>query len=80
MPTYTARCKANGKEKTFFCTIAEMEQWEKDNPGWEVLCGAPIIGYNVYSIKPDNGFTNILKKIKRQNPGSEMNIPTLGEV
>jgi hypothetical protein len=80
MPQYTVRNLKTKKEKTMDMTISESIQWEKDNPGWEVACGAPIPGYNVYSIKPDNHFVNKLKSIKKANPGSGMNIPGLGEV
>lgn len=80
MPTYTIRNKKTKKEKTMVMTISEMLEWEKAHPTWEVACGAPVPGYNVYSIKPDNGFINKLKQIKKANPGSGMNIPGLGEV
>lgn len=55
-------------------TISEMEKLEKKlkkiDPSWEVACGAPILGFNVYTMKPDDGFKDLLGSIKKANPGS----------
>lgn len=53
-------------------SIAEMEQWEKDNPGWEVLCGAPLIhpggDLGLKSNRTTNMFDDKIKEIKKHNP------------
>lgn len=55
-------------------SMTEMEQWEKDNTGWEVLCGAPLIhpggDLGLKSARPDSGFTDKIKEIKKNNPNN----------
>ena len=72
MPTYTARHKTNGEQKSFFCTISEMEQWEKDNPDWEVMCGAPIPGYNLYNVRPTGHLREQIAEMKKKIPGNNL--------
>lgn len=75
MPTYTFRNKKTGKQSApTFMTIKEMEAFEKANPDWEAACGAPLLGYNCYSVKPDDGMKDKLKAIKESNPGSTIEI------
>lgn len=74
MPTYQVRKKTSGKVvKSINCTIAEMVQFEIDNPTLEVVIGAPILGYNTVTSKPDDGFRDQLKRIKKANRGSTIN-------
>lgn len=72
MPSYTARHRKSGKEQAFFATISEMEQWEKDNPQWEVLCGAPIPGYNIYSVRPTGRLKEQVAEMKKKIHGNKL--------
>lgn len=72
MPSYTARHKKSGDTLEMFCSIAEMEQWEKDNPEWEIQCGCPIIGYNVYSLKPTGHLKETIHEMKKKIPGNNL--------
>ena len=47
-------------------SISESEQWEKDNPTWEIMCGAPLIhaGFAVGESKSD-GWNDVLKRVKK---------------
>ncbi len=72
MPTYTLKHKKNGKMKSEFMTVSEMAQWEKDNPNWEVMCGAPIIGYNVYTVKPTGHLKEQIAEIRKKIPGNNL--------
>ena len=75
MPTYNIREKATGKivHKDVSMTIAEMELMEKDNPDWEAAIGAVTLGYNTITKKPDDGFRDLLKDIKKNNIRSNIN-------
>ena len=65
MGYFTFRCRRNGKEKVFEGTIAEAEEFRDNNPGWDWLPGKPMIISGV-SIKPPQGFRDILKDIKKK--------------
>ncbi len=75
MPTYRAYNQKTKKELTFTCSIAEMIQWEKDNPGWEVLPGKPLIhtGFAVGESKSD-GWRDVLKQVKKNHPKSNIKV------
>jgi hypothetical protein len=72
MPNYNVINKRSKKQKTIFMTISEMEQWEKDNPSWEVLCGAPLLhsggDLGLSSARSDSAFNDKIKEIKKRNP------------
>lgn len=76
MPTYTFKNKKTGKYSApTLLTISEMEAFEKANPEWEAMCGAPVLGYNVYSMnKKPEWIKDKLKAIKDDNPGSTIEI------
>jgi len=67
------RHRKTGEEKILFMSISESEQWEKDNPEWEIQCGAPIIGYNVYSLKPTGHLKETIAEMKKKIPGNTLN-------
>jgi len=75
MPTYNIRNKKTGKIITQFMTISEMEQYEKDHPNQEVMCGLPLIHDGRGLKKPDSGFRDVLKRIKKAS-GRGANINT----
>lgn len=54
-------------------SISEYEQFQKDNPHMESQPTAPQIISGVTSLKPDNGFREILKKIKKKHPKGKVN-------
>ena len=35
MPTYNVKHRETGEEKEFRMTMAEYDQWRKDNPDWD---------------------------------------------
>jgi hypothetical protein len=75
MPTYIFRNKKTGKEEEHFMSIKEAEQYVKDNPNLDWLCGAPLIGdpHRLGRKKPSDNFRENLRRIKKKNPGSNMN-------
>lgn len=71
MPNYSFRHRKTGKIKTEFMFISEMEQWEKDHPEYEVMCGAPGINdpwRAGIGKRPSSEFRDRMKEIKKKHP------------
>ena len=74
MPTYKFLDKNSKKEWEEFMSISERTKYLEDNPHIEQLVnGAPLIadpmrigGTSVS--KPDNGFRDVLKQVKKMHP------------
>ena len=66
MPTYKFVNNETGDEFEQFMGISEMEQYLVDNPNITQLVGAPALISGVPR-KPDAGFRDILKNIKKGN-------------
>lgn len=73
MPNYTIRNKKTGKSKIETMTISEMEQFEKDNPQEEVMCGTPLIHSGRGMGKPPDSFRDILRNVKKKHRRSTVN-------
>ena len=67
MPTYTFIHKPSGYTQTEFLTIKEMEHWLEKNPEWDVVPAAPLIHSGRGLGKPDQGFRDVLREIKRKH-------------
>jgi hypothetical protein len=71
VPTYKFINNSTGVEWEEFMGIAESEEFLKDNPDVEKLVnGAPMIvgsAMGVSKTKPDNGFRDLLKDMKKAN-------------
>lgn len=69
MPTYKFLDNVTGEEWEDFMSISALDEYLRDNPTFtQLVHGAPLIhsgrGLNQ---KPDNGFRDLLKDIKRRN-------------
>lgn len=76
MGVFNFRNKKTGKVVQRNMSIAEAEQYEKDHPGQEWLCSAPAVGIDSIRLgmkKPDDGFRDRLKDIKKSHRGSKIN-------
>lgn len=75
MPTYTFDNTKTKKSFTEFMTIAEMETLLQSNRNLRLAITAPQIvsGVSAGHNKPDSGFRDILKTIKKRNRGSKIN-------
>lgn len=71
MPTYTFRRLSTGEEWTDFLSISSRDELVKD-PDIEQVPVAPAIISGV-AVKPDNGFRDVLKKVKSSHWGSNIN-------
>ena len=75
MPTYTFRDTKTKRKHTEMMKISEMEQYLVDHPNKKLVVSAPGIVSGVAGVRrPDDGFRDILKRIKKNNRGSNINI------
>lgn len=75
MPTYVIKDSKTGKTEEVFMRISELDGYLNTNPAKKLVPSAPSIVSGVSSArnKPDNGFRDILKTIKKHNRGSKIN-------
>ena len=75
MPTYTFVNRNTKEEKTEVMTIANMQQYIKDNPDWFVSI-QPTIGRDNFvasrrtNIHVDGELASLYKAIQKENPGN----------
>lgn len=77
MPLYDYRNKKTGKVKEYFIKIADRDQFQKDNPHLEQVISAPAVGNRFVTMgkmKAPSDFTSLLKRMKKQNPKSTINV------
>jgi hypothetical protein len=68
MPTYNFRNNDTGEEYQEFMSISAVEQYLKDKPNvTQLLSGAPLIHSGRGMKKPDAGFRDLLKNIKKEH-------------
>ena len=69
MPTYDFKDKKTGEVCEMRMTIAEREQYIKDNPHLEQVIGMPQIVSGVAGArKSDDNFKDVLRNIKHNHP------------
>lgn len=76
MPYYKFVNKKTHEEHTELMGISEMEDYLLANPDLEVAPAAPLIGdsYRLGIKKNDSEWTEKLKKIKADHPGSTIDV------
>lgn len=67
MPTYVMYHKVTQHEQVEFLSISEMEHWLENNPDWDVRPASPLIHSGQGLRKPDDGFRDVLREIKKRN-------------
>jgi len=75
MPTYTFFNEEAGVEFDLFMSIAEREQYLKDNPKITQMPSAPaLVGDHVMGRGPkvDGGFTENMQRIAESHPGTPL--------
>lgn len=75
MPKYTFENTQTGEVHEDFMSISSMETYLQENPHIKQVIGAPLIvsGVSAGRNKPDSGFRDILKTIKKRHPRSTVN-------
>lgn len=68
MPTYRFLNTQNNEEFEEFMSISALEGYLRDNPHFtQLVNGAPMIASGRGMSKPDNGFRDILKDMKKKH-------------
>jgi len=68
MPTYGFLNNDSGEEYTMFMSMSQLDEYLKDNPSiTQLVNGAPMIVSGRGNQKPDNGFRDLLRDIKKKN-------------
>ena len=68
MPTYKFLNNDTGEEHDDFMSISALDQYLKDNPNiTQLVNGAPLIHSGRGLAKPDQGFRDILRNMKKSN-------------
>jgi len=68
MPTYNFINNDTGEEFTEFMSISALDQYLKDNPNvTQLVSGAPLIHSGRGLGKPDQGFRDLLKDMKKKH-------------
>ena len=72
MPIYQYKNEETGEVTDKLMSISTMEQFDIDNPHMKKIIHAPALGdaMRLGVRKIDDGFNDILKSIKKDNPGS----------
>ena len=68
MPTYRFLNTQNNEEFEEFMSISALEGYLRDNPHFtQLVNGAPMIASGRGMGKPDNGFRDLLKDMKKKH-------------
>ena len=68
MPTYKFLNNETGEEFEEFMTISALDEYLKTNPNLtQLVNGAPLISSGRGMGKPEQGFRDLLKDIKKRN-------------
>jgi hypothetical protein len=65
MPSYNFLDTNTNEYSELSMTIAEREEFIKNNPHMQQQLATPAMGYNLVTKKPDAGFRDRLKEIKK---------------
>ena len=72
MPTYPVKNTKTGETKEMYMTMAEYDQWRKDNPDWEKDWSAGIGGVTYGLPKQSDGFKEVMSKVQAAHPRSNL--------
>jgi len=75
MPTYIIKDTKTNKIEEVFMFMSELDEFLKTNPEKHIVPQAPAIVSGVAGLrKIDNGFRDVLKKIKSKHRGSTIDV------
>lgn len=67
MPTYTFRNKDTGEVFDKFMKMSERDPYLAENTNLESILSAPAMIDQTSTMKPDNGFRDLLRDIKKKH-------------
>lgn len=73
MPTYNFIDKTTEETFSDFMSISEMETYLSENPHIQLIPSAPLIHSGRGLKKPEQGFRDLLKDMKRKHRGADIN-------
>ena len=76
MPTYKFQNNETGEEFELFMSISERDEFVKNNPNLtQLVHGFPGMAdpTRIGRVRPDDGFRDVLKEVKKRNRGSNIN-------
>jgi len=75
MPTYPVKNKETGEEKELSMTMADYDQWRKDNPGWDKDwskgCAGQSTEFKWTGEAKSSGWNEVLDRASKQ-PGANV--------
>lgn len=75
MPVYTIKDNKTGHQEDVMMAYSELERFLKTHPGKSQVMSAPRIVSGVAGQRrPDEGFRDVLRNIKKNNRRSTMNV------
>jgi len=74
MPTYEFKNKETGEITEKWMYMSEREKYLSDNPQLEQIHTKGINAVSGVNLKVPSGFKDVLKKIHKETPGSNLNI------
>ncbi|QIG65754.1 putative Com-like regulatory protein [Ochrobactrum phage vB_OspM_OC] len=83
MPKYTFKNTETGEEFDEYMSIAAREEFLEQNPHIiQLIVSAPGFIYDNHNLtnKVPPGFRDVLKQIKKQNPGSTIDSGNIGSL
>jgi hypothetical protein len=73
MPTYDFLDNETGEVTEHFMSYTKLDQFKEDNPNLKQVIGAPMITGGVGDrVKTDDGFKEVLSKVGKAYPGSDV--------
>ena len=73
MPTYTFRNNNTGEEQDYILRMSELDAFKQEHPHLSQVINSSAKIVTGVNQKPDSGFRDVLKSIKKANRGSNIN-------
>lgn len=75
MPIYVVQDTTTEEETELYCSWNELQSFLTENPDHKLMPAAPAIVSGVAGrYKTDEGFKDVLRTIKKRNPGSTVDV------
>jgi hypothetical protein len=72
MPTYPVKHKETGETQDLYMSVADYEQWRKDNPDWDKDWSKGIGGVTYGEPKQSDGFKEVMRKVQDAHPRANL--------